>query len=155
MSLVRLAHVCSHLQNCSQVRLGLTSIPYSKLHLHFAYNLYKHGFLSSLQRGSTKGPDEVFTEVTPDNIATRRLWLGLKYRENRSVLTSCRLISTPSSKLRLSHQELKSLCSGRVTRMIKPLQPGELILVKTGDEVMDIHEAVKKEKGGMVLCRVR
>lgn len=155
MSLVGLGHVCAHLQNCTRIRIGLTSIPYTRLHLNFAYNLYKHGFFQSLQKGSTKGPDVKPVEVTPDNISTRRLWIGLKYRENKSVLTSCKLISKPNLKITLSYKELKELCSGRSVRLIKPLQPGELILVRCKkNEIMDINEAILKGVGGQVLCRI-
>lgn len=155
MSLVKLANTCAHLQNCSRVRSTLTSIPYTKLQLQFAYNLYRHGFLSSLQKGSTKGPDDMPVEVTPDNISTRRLWVGLKYRDNKPVLSSCRLISKPNTRVYLSHNDMKKLCSGISIRLVKPLQPGELILVKTDSAVIDINEAVAKKLDGEVLCRVK
>ncbi|CCF56788.1 hypothetical protein KAFR_0B04920 [Kazachstania africana CBS 2517] len=155
MSLVKLAHTCAHLQNCSRVRLTLTSIPYTKLQLQFAYNLYKQGFLSSIQRGSTKGPDKEYVEVTPDNISTRRLWVGLKYRENRPILNKCQLISKPSLRIQLSNDELKKVCSGKVVRNIKPLQPGELILIRANNTVLDIHEALTKGYNGEILCRIR
>ena len=154
MSLVKLAHTCAHLQNCTRVRLSLTSIPYTKLQLQFAYNLYKQGFISSLQKGSTKGPDEDYVEVTPDNISTRRLWLGLKYRENKPILNKLQLISKPSVRIILENDDLKKICSGTIVRKIKPLQPGELILVRCGSEVMDINDAVFKKLGGEVLCRI-
>ncbi|KAF1914002.1 ribosomal protein S8 [Ampelomyces quisqualis] len=48
MSLVNLAHVCSHLQNASKARLGLTSIPVSKLHANLALGLQREGFVSSV-----------------------------------------------------------------------------------------------------------
>ncbi|QLL30469.1 hypothetical protein HG536_0A02860 [Torulaspora globosa] len=155
MSLVKLANTCAHIQNCSRVRTSLTSIPYTRLHLQFAYNLYRHGFISSLQKGSTKGPDEVPVEVTPDNISTRRLWIGLKYRENKPILSSCRLISKPSTRVYLSHNDMRKLCSGITVRLIKPLQPGELMLVRTKESVVDINEAVAKKLDGEVLCRVK
>lgn len=155
MSLVKLANTCAHLQNCSRVRTSLTSIPYTRLHLQFAYNLYRHGFLSSLQKGSTKGPDEIPVDVTPDNISTRRLWVGLKYRDTKSVLGSCRLVSKPNLRIHLTHNEMKKLCSGASVRLIKPLQPGELMLVRTKDSVIDINEAVLKKLDGEVLCRVK
>ena len=154
MSLVKLAHTCAHLQNCIRVRLTLTSIPYTKLQLQFAYNLYKQGFISSLQKGSTKGPDQEYVEVTPDNISTRRLWLGLKYSNNKPVMSKLQLISKPSVRIVLSNEDLKKLCSGTMVRNVKPLQPGELILVKTEDELFDLNEAVSKTLGGEVLCRV-
>ncbi|CCK68185.1 mitochondrial 37S ribosomal protein uS8m MRPS8 KNAG_0A05190 [Huiozyma naganishii CBS 8797] len=154
MSLVTLAHTCAHLQNCTRVRLSLTSIPYTKLQLQFAYNLYKQGFLSSLQKGSTKGPDKEYVEVTPDNIATRRLWIGLKYRDNRPVLSKCQLISKPSVRIHLNSEEMKKLYLGTTIRNVKPLQPGELILVRNAGDVMEIGEAVQKKLPGEVLCRI-
>lgn len=48
MSLVNLAHVCSHMQNASKARLGLTSIPVSKMHVKIALGLQREGFLSSV-----------------------------------------------------------------------------------------------------------
>ncbi|SCU82018.1 LADA_0C02498g1_1 [Lachancea dasiensis] len=155
MSLVHLANVCAHLQNCSRARTSLTSIPYTKLHLNFAYNLYKHGFLSNLQRGSTKGPDPTLVEVTPDNISTRRLWVGLKYRENKPVISSCRLVSKPNLRIDLKYEDLKQLCTGKTVRLIKPLQPGELILVRNGNQLLDINEAIARKVGGEVVCRVK
>ncbi|KAF2476438.1 ribosomal protein S8 [Lindgomyces ingoldianus] len=56
MSLVNLAHVCSHLQNASKARLGLTSIPVSKLHVNLMLGLQKEGFLSSVTLGGTAPP---------------------------------------------------------------------------------------------------
>lgn len=155
MSLVKLANTCAHLQNCSKVRVALTSIPYTKLQLQFAYNLYQQGFLSSLQKGSTMGPDKDFVEVTPDNISTRRLWVGLKYRDNKPVLSSCKLISKPNSRIHLPMEDMKKLCSGVTIRNIKPLQPGELILVRAHNNIMDINEAISKKLDGEVLCRIK
>jgi ribosomal protein S8 len=56
MSLVNLAHVCSHLQNASKARLGLTSIPVSKLHVNLALGLQREGFLSSVTLGGRTPP---------------------------------------------------------------------------------------------------
>ncbi|KAF2203144.1 ribosomal protein S8 [Delitschia confertaspora ATCC 74209] len=56
MSLVNLAHVCSHLQNASKARLGVTSIPVSKLHVRLMLQLQKHGFLSSVTLGGPTPP---------------------------------------------------------------------------------------------------
>lgn len=56
MSLVNLAHVCSHMQNASKARLGLTSIPVSKLHVHLALGLQREGFLSSVTLGGRTPP---------------------------------------------------------------------------------------------------
>ncbi|CCC69680.1 hypothetical protein NCAS_0D00990 [Naumovozyma castellii] len=155
MSLSRLANTCAHLQNCSQVRTTLTSVPYTKLQLQFAYVLYKQGFISSLQKGSKKGPDQEEVEVTPDNISTRRLWVGLKYRDNKPVLRSCQLVSKPKLRINLKVPEMKKVCSGQSVRLIKPLQPGELMMVRTQGTVMDINEAISKNLGGEILCRIK
>lgn len=56
MSLVNLAHVCSHMQNASKARLGMTSVPLSKLHLKLMLGLQKQGFLSSVTVGGPMPP---------------------------------------------------------------------------------------------------
>ncbi|KAL5374192.1 hypothetical protein DPSP01_012104 [Paraphaeosphaeria sporulosa] len=56
MSLVNLAHVCSHLQNASKARLGLTSIPVSKMHVNLMLGLQREGFISSVTLGGTTPP---------------------------------------------------------------------------------------------------
>ncbi|KAK3616007.1 hypothetical protein LTR56_026242 [Elasticomyces elasticus] len=68
MSLVNLSHVCSHLQNASLARLGLTSIPYTKLHLSLALLLHKQGFLSQVKLGGASPPAACFPpQAQPDN----------------------------------------------------------------------------------------
>ncbi|GBL48149.1 hypothetical protein ACI3LY_002959 [Candidozyma auris] len=156
MSLVSLANFCAHLKNCTNVNIGLTSVPLSRLHLQVAMNLYKEGFISSVQKGSTVGPDKKPVDVTPDNIATRRLWLGLKYRDNRPVIRDLQLVSKPGRKVNLSLTEVKALASGFPVRFIKPLQPAECIFLKTPDnEVVEIQEAAKRDLHGLALCRVK
>ena len=65
MVLVNLSHVCSHLQNASLARLGLTSIPYTRLHLSLAILLHKQGFISSVKLGGPSPPASTF----PNNAA--------------------------------------------------------------------------------------
>ena len=60
MSLVNLAHVCSHLQNASLARLGLTSIPHTRLHLSVALLLQKQGFFSQVKLGGPSPPASCF-----------------------------------------------------------------------------------------------
>ncbi|KAF2254668.1 40S ribosomal protein-like protein S8 [Trematosphaeria pertusa] len=66
MSLVNLAHVCSHLQNASKARLGLTSIPVSKLHVNLMMGLQREGFLSSVTLGGTAPPKPFLLQTTTD-----------------------------------------------------------------------------------------
>ncbi|KAK4574372.1 hypothetical protein LTR86_002134 [Recurvomyces mirabilis] len=67
MSLVNLSHVCSHLQNASLARLGLTSIPYTKLHLSLALLLHKQGFISQVKLGGAAPPASAFPASIADN----------------------------------------------------------------------------------------
>lgn len=60
MSLVHLSHVCSHLQNASMARLGLTSIPYTRLHLSVSLLLQKQGFFSDVKLGGPSPPASCF-----------------------------------------------------------------------------------------------
>jgi ribosomal protein S8 len=66
MSLVNLAHVCSHLQNASKARLGLTSIPVSKMHVNIALGLQREGFLSSVVLGGPTPPTPFLLQEQPD-----------------------------------------------------------------------------------------
>ncbi|ORY19846.1 40S ribosomal protein-like protein S8 [Clohesyomyces aquaticus] len=72
MSLVNLAHVCSHLQNASKARLGLTSIPVSKLHVNLMLGLQREGFLSSVTLGGTTPPKPFLLQPTtsPEELET-------------------------------------------------------------------------------------
>lgn len=156
MSLVNLANFCAHIKNCTNVHIGLTSVPFSRLHLQVALNLYREGFISALQKGSTAGPDESPVEVTPDNIATRRLWLNLKYKDNVPVIRDLSLVLKPGRKVNLTSTEVKGLASGLPVRFIKPLQPAECVFIKTrSGEVVEIQEAAKRDLSGLALCRVK
>ena len=156
MSLVHLANFCSHIKNVTNVHVATTSVPFSRLHLQVALGLYREGFISSIQKGSTTGPDLKPVEVTPDNISSRRLWLGLKYLNNQSVIRDFSLVLNPGRKVNLTPTEIKALASGLPVRFIKPLQPAECIFVRTpADEVLEVQEAAKKDLKGMVLCRIK
>ncbi|RYN15754.1 hypothetical protein AA0121_g8545 [Alternaria tenuissima] len=66
MSLVNLAHVCSHMQNASKARLGLTSIPVSKMHVNIALGLQREGFLSSVTLGGPTPPKPFLLQTQQD-----------------------------------------------------------------------------------------
>lgn len=156
MSLVHLANFSAHLKNCTRLNIATTSVPFSRLHLQLSFLLYKEGFISSLQRGSTTGPDKTPVDVTPDNISSRRLWLGLKYRNNAPVIRDFSLISKPNRKVHFDPTEIKALASGIPVRIVHPLQPAECIFVKTEDgEILEVQEAAKRHLSGTVLCRIR
>lgn len=49
---------------------------------------------------------------------------------------------------------MKELANGKSVRQIRPIQPSELVLVKTGNEILELGEAAAQHKGGEVLCRI-
>lgn len=156
MSLVHLANLCAHIKNCTNVRTPLTSVPFSRMHLQIALGLYREGFLSSIHKGSTAGPDKVPVEVTPDNVSSRRLWLGLKYRNNSPVIRDISMILKPGRRVNMSSTEVKALASGLPVRFVKPIQPAEIVFLRTPDnDIVEVQEAAKRELAGMVLCRVK
>ncbi|CDK25486.1 unnamed protein product [Kuraishia capsulata CBS 1993] len=157
MSLQNLGYVCSHLQNCLNVSLPMAAIPFNRLHLQLAVGLYKNGFINSVTRGSIAGPDATPVEVTPDNISTRKLWLGLKYKNSKPVMSKLKLVSKPNRRISFNKVELSDLAHGKKVRIVEPLLPGEILFLKVegSNEVVELHEAVKKGLAGTLLCRVK
>ena len=178
MSLVNLAHVCSHMQNASLARLGLTSVPLSKLHLSLSLHLQKQGFLSSVNLGgpsppakllppSSSEPSAVTSQqqkssvleqaetVTQENRASRRLWLGMKYWDGEPVLKKMQMLSKPTKRIWLDSQELGLIVRGRDAQFVRGMRGvGECIFVSTDRGIMEARECVERKIGGMVLCRV-
>lgn len=161
MSLVNLAHVCSHLQNASKARLGLTSIPLSNLHTNLTLALQSSGFLSSVTRAGPTPPDlntlstYVSKPVTQANISSRRLWLGLKYWNNEPVLSQMSLISKPTKRIWMDVEGLTKIVRGRQSGVVKGLtKPGECLFVSTDRGILESRECVERGIGGMLLCRV-
>lgn len=156
MSLQHLANYCCHIKNCHNVNIATTSVPYTRQLIECSLQLYKEGFLSLVHRGLTAGPDTTPVDVTPDNIATRRLWLGLKYRDNQPVIRDISLVLTPGRRVNLTTEEVKALSSGFPVRFIKPLQPAECLFIKTPqNQIMEVQEAAKRNIKGMALFRVK
>lgn len=170
MSLTTLANVCSHLQNASKARLGLTSVPSTNLTLSLTLALQHSGFLSTVTRGGKRPPllltptamphatseaDMAEATVTQANVASRRLWLGLKYWNNDPVLREMQLVSKPKQRVTLGFRDLTKVVRGREAKWVKGLtRPGECLFVSTDLGILEARECVEKEVGGMVLCRV-
>ncbi|KAH8816350.1 ribosomal protein S8 [Xylogone sp. PMI_703] len=161
MSLVNLAHVCSHLQNASKARLGLTSVPSTNMILRLSLALQNAGFLSSVTRGGPTPPpmDALSTyvpePVTQANIASRRLWLGLKYYNNEPVLRKMGLVSRPTKRVWMDAEGISQLVRGRDANYVKGLtNPGECLFVTTDKGILEARECAERKIGGMLLCRV-
>lgn len=165
MSLVTLSHVCSHLTNCSKASLALTSIPSTNLLLSLTTSLQTHGYLSLVYRGGPHPPTlvsptslqpvEPAEPVTQQNIASRRLWLGLKYWNNRPVLEKMSMVSKPTKRVWMDVEGLGELVRGRDAGYVRGLRNvGESLFVSTDRGVLEARECVERKVGGMVLCRV-
>jgi len=169
MSLVNLANVCSHLQNASKARLGLTSIPSTNQNLALALSLQKAGFLSTVTRGGPQPPllltptslphatdDAAAAEatVTQENVASRRLWLGMKYWNNEPVLSEMKSESKPKKRVMVGFRELERIVRGREAKWVKGLtRPGECLFLSTDRGIMEARDCVERRIGGLVLCR--
>lgn len=153
-SMPRVFDLCARVQNGFRARLQAIAVPENKMNLAIANILYHEGFISSVARGNHEGLDEKFTLTTSDNVATRRLWLTLKYKDGKPVLNKMSCVSKPSKRIILPVADLKRLTSDKQAQFVDPLQPGEIMIVSTTYGVLEIHEAMEKNAGGEVLCRV-
>ncbi|KAM3418771.1 hypothetical protein BST61_g4741 [Cercospora zeina] len=105
MSLVQLSYTCSHLQNASLARLGLTSIPYTKLHLSLALLLQKQGFISHVKLGGPAPPASVFGQGPRDNHRITNYPHGAAGRNRHSPEAALALVV----RNRHTSQQLQSL----------------------------------------------
>lgn len=159
--ITHVVNACSHLQNASKARLGLTSIPNNKYNLSFALALHRAGFISSVTRGGPKPPpqDSLMTfelePVTSANVASRRLWLGLKYWNSEPVMSKLKAYSKPSMPVKLQLPQLEKVARGFQAGHVKGLTLGECLFLTTDRGVLEVREALEKRVGGQILCSVR
>jgi ribosomal protein S8 len=206
MSLVLLSHLCSHLQNASLARLGLTSVPHTSQHHSILLALQRSGYVSTVtiagprppapsalsptlsplgaeggnnawsevwsqeggedavallreaQSGSAEEGEEaegVQAAVTQANVASRRLWVGLKYWNNEPVLRGVKMVSKPTRRVWMGFRDLFELSKGNQRGYVKGLRGvGESMYVTTDRGVMEVRECVERKTGGMLLVRV-
>lgn len=157
MGIQGIAHACSHLQNASRARLGLTSIPNTKYNLRLMLALHRAGFISSVTRGGPEPPLDLSAEpepVTSRNVATRRLWVGLKYWDDEPVMRNIRPVSKPSRWVTSDLKELSRVARGFEAGYVKGLNLGETLFLSTDRGILEAREALERKVGGLVLCRV-
>jgi small subunit ribosomal protein S8 len=162
-SVLNIANMCSHLQNISKARLGLTSVKNTKYNLHLALALHRAGFISSVYRAGPRPPtpEEMVSRapevVTNVNVATMRLWLGMKYWDGKPVLSHATVISKPSRLMTVNIQELSKLTRGFPAKLkggvVPGLNLGECMFVATSRGVLESREALARKVGGLLLCR--
>ena len=162
MGINHINNMCSHLQNASKARLGLTSIPNYKYNLWLALALHRAGFIQSVTRAGPSPPpvDQLLTyqdeePVTTANVATRRLWLGLKYYNNEPVMSRLQALSRPSRTVTLKVPALERISRGRDAENVRGLELGECLFLTTDAGVLEVREALARNTGGMLLCRVK
>ncbi len=162
MGILHIANTCSHLQNASKARLGITSIPSNKYNLNFVLALHRAGFLGAVTRaGPTPPAPEAFLTgshvsetVTTANVATRRLWLQLKYWNNEPVLRRLQMYSKPSRLVRVPLADLERVARGFSAGPVKGLTLGECLFLSTDRGILEVREALERRVGGLALCTV-
>ncbi|KAG5951334.1 hypothetical protein E4U53_003330 [Claviceps sorghi] len=162
-SIVHIAHMCSHLQNASKARLGITSVPNTKYNLRLALAMHRSGFFSAVYRAGPHPPtmqqmmSEPPEQVTTANVATRRIWLGLKYWDQKPVLSKAQAISKPSRLMTVNLKELGKLTRGFPAKLkggvVPGLNLGECMFVSTSLGVLEVREALSRKVGGLLICR--
>jgi len=160
MGIHSIVNTCSHLQNASRARLGLTSIPNNKYNLLLALALHRAGYISSVTRGGPTPPDpETINSQPPEpvthaNVATRRLWLGLKYWDGKPVLSNLQCVSKPKRLVTMNLTGLERVVRGLPSQQFPGLTLGESLFLSTDLGVMEAREAIERHRGGLLLCRV-
>ncbi|CAN8101442.1 unnamed protein product [Discula destructiva] len=160
MGVHAVVNACAHLQNAQRARLGLTSLPNCKSNLLFALALHRSGLIASVTRAGPHPPpaDQLLTfeaePVTTANVATRRLWLGLKYANNEPVMRNVTSISKPARSIVMSLPGLERVARGFESGHVDGLKMGECLFVATDKGVLEVREALEKRLGGLVLARV-
>ncbi|KAF5017078.1 hypothetical protein F66182_11045 [Fusarium sp. NRRL 66182] len=163
-SIQNIANMCSHIQNASKARLGITSVKNCKYNLQLALALHRSGFFSTVYRSGPNPPtlEQMVSEapelVTNANVAKQRLWLGLKYWDGKPVLGKANAISTPKRLMTANIKELARLTRGFPTKVsggvVPGLNLGECMFVSTSKGVLEAREALARKAGGLLVCRV-
>ncbi|GAP92136.2 hypothetical protein SAMD00023353_7700480 [Rosellinia necatrix] len=154
-----IVNMSSHLQNASRARLGLTSLPLTKYNVKLALALHRTGFLAFVTRGGTRPPDPAAVgafepePLTTASVARQRLWVGLKYSDDRPVLGRITPISTPRARQTATLRHLERITRGFDAARQRGLNIGECMFVNTDLGTLESREAVERKVGGLLLCR--
>ena len=101
------------------------------------------------------GGGDVVEPITQENVASRRLWVGLKYYNSRPVLEKMRLVSKPTRRVWMSVGDIGGLVRGERRGYVNGLRGiGESMFVTTDRGILEARECVERRIGGMLLCRV-
>jgi ribosomal protein S8 len=146
--------LCARLQNAFRARHAHISVPHTTQNLAILSILLRAGFLTNITRGTTDAPSpEEFLDVRE---AQRRIWVDLKYRNDRPVLENMHLVSKPRKRVFMDIGEIRRLCTGRSAKAVKPLGMGEIVVIQTNNkeyEWLEAREALQLQLSGEVICR--
>jgi ribosomal protein S8 len=126
--------------------------------------LYKDNLISWYTTGGAHCPDaSIIATHTQDELSRmgfittsmpykRRLWVGVKYRDDADKTPVMQHIS----KMRgmLTKESVQSLLQGQKIRNYEGLRQGELVYLNTPEGVMELREAAEKALTGGMLVRV-
>ncbi|KAH9918960.1 ribosomal protein S8 [Fomitopsis serialis] len=149
-------YLCSSVQNAFRARHARIAVNHTRQNLGILSILLRSGIISSLTRGTISEPSpDAFREAGD---AQRRIWVELKYRDDRPVLTHMELVSKPSKGISMDPSEIRRICTGRRAKNVKPLRMGEVAVIRTNNqehEWLEAREAMQLQLGGEVICRAR
>ncbi|KAI9365469.1 ribosomal protein S8 [Zopfochytrium polystomum] len=137
-----LSHLCSHIQNCFRAKLRRISVPETN---------------ANRASGDRRGPylRGHPVSITPDNVATRRIWVDLKYTNGEPVLRNLKVVSKPSRKVFATNAELAAVASARralTNPLLKANVVGQVTILRTPYGIVEMKDALRKNVGGEVLC---
>ena len=64
------------------------------------------------------------------------------------------MVSKPSKRIYMGFQGFRDLARGKKADYVRPLEPGECMIVSTDKGVMELRDAVDRLLGGQILCRI-
>jgi ribosomal protein S8 len=153
--------LCAHLVNTSQSSLASTSLPYSNSSLAITSVLLRHGLISNLTLGTPTHPSPTEFHKLPE--PSKRIWVGLKYRNGTPVLKKLNLVSKPSQRRIVSNKELGAILAGKRALNVAGAGLGEVFVVRVLDKdgrhvkgmdtFMEGWEAWRAGLGGELVCR--
>ncbi|KAH6663323.1 mitochondrial 37S ribosomal protein S8 [Plectosphaerella plurivora] len=162
MGIYSAVNACAHLQNVARARLGMTSLPSTKVNLAMSLALHRAGFISSVHRGGPHPPtaEELVAPpepVTHTNAATRRIWLGMKYWNNKPVLSELKTLHRPKRPITIKVEDLHRVVRGFPSKngLVQGLRLGECIFLATDKGILEGREALAKNMGGLLVFRAR
>ncbi|KAI2638636.1 ribosomal protein S8 [Xylaria nigripes] len=160
MVLANVVNMASQLNNAVRAKLGLTSVVPTKYNIKVAVALHRAGYITALTRGSKTPPDPATIEtfepepLTTNIVSSQRLWLVLRYHNNKPVMGSIRPITTGKRPVTANLKSLEKLVRGFEASNQRGLDVGESLIVATDRGMMEAREAVEHKIGGLLICRI-